>query len=111
MAESKRCEIHFDSLISTLSFRDCASVKAHCSETVPCVEIENSAEIDVHLSQQAVDANPDITTSKIQTCNIVVPPDPNNKMNPDPVEIALPMLYITKYDSKTRKITTVPAQI
>lgn len=102
----ERVRVVFKAVVSTFEVVNSQRVYASCLEACPSFAIDKSSGVSVIVSRAAlnqVPAPPEIVTSNISECNLVVPGATDDV---DPVEIPIPEQYITKYNKQTKKITT-----
>jgi len=100
-----KVEVTFSSVVSTFEIVNSQRCKVTVIENVPSVAIDKTAGFSLILQAGAVTAPPDIVTSNVSELNLVVP---GATPEADPIEMALPEQYITKYDHATKKIVTEP---
>jgi hypothetical protein len=77
----------------------------------PAIAVDKSNGVQIHLSAEALKANPDIVTSCITAVNIVVP---GRKKDDDDIELPLPEQYMSKFsfngDGTWKGIDTKPTE-
>jgi len=88
-----KCRIVFKSAVSLCEVFNSNRVKVECLETCPSYAIDKSQGASIEISRQQLDAPPDIVSSNISECNLVVPGATDEA---DPIELPLPEQYITK---------------
>lgn len=104
-----KCEklrVVFKAVVSTFEVVNSMRIYASCLEACPSFALDKSSGVSVIVSRAAMDqipAPPEIVTSNISECNLVVPGATDDV---DPVEIPIPEQFITKYDKTKKKIST-----
>jgi len=73
-----------------------------CVETVPSVAVDKSIGCQIWLSRAGVATPPDMITSSVSELNLQIPGKTDED---DPIEIALPEQYITKYKGGLTLVT------
>jgi adenylyl cyclase-associated protein len=99
-----KIQVTFKSIVSIFEVFNSQRVAVYCEDVLPSVAIDKSQGVQIHLlTRAAVALAPDIITSSVSELNLVVPGKTDED---DPIEIALPEQYITKY--KDGKLVTEP---
>jgi len=101
----ERLRLIFESVLATVEVVNSNRCIVDCQKSVPAVAIDKSQGIILHLSKSAIAQPPDIVTSNISECNLVVPGATDQA---DPIEIPIPEQYCTRYNPATKKIKTEP---
>jgi len=102
-----KVQVTFASVVSTFEIVNSQRCSVTVIENCPAVAVDKSSGFSLILQAQAVAAPPDIVTSNVSELNLVVP---GATAEADPIEMALPEQYITKYDPATKKLTTEPVK-
>jgi len=100
-----KATIVFSSVVSLCEVFNSSRVKIICEKFAPSFAIDKTSGVSIFLSEENKANPPDIICSSISEVNIVVP---GATPEADPIEMALPEQYISKYDPATGKITTEP---
>jgi len=104
----ERVRVVFKAVVSTFEVVNSARIYASCLEACPSFALDKSNGVSVIISRAALDqipAPPEIVSSCISECNVVVP-GPTDDV--DPIEIPIPEQFITKYDKTKKKLASEP---
>jgi len=99
----EKCAVKFKSIVSTVEVTRSKKISITVDEVLPAIAIDKSDAISLILSKEAAAKPPEILTSNTNEINLVVPGKTDKD---DPVEMALPEQFSTRYNPETRKITT-----
>jgi len=97
-----KTHVQFESVVSLAEIFNSQRCNIECVKTVPSVAVDKSQGCQIWLSREGVATPPDIITSSVSELNLVVP---GKSDDDDPIEIALPEQYVTKYKGGMTLVT------
>jgi len=97
--------LQFKNVVSTFEIVNSRSCKVQVDENCPAVAIDKTHGFSLILSTEAYKNPPEIVTSNVSELNLVYP---GATEKDDPIEVPIPEQYVTKIDTKTKKLTTAP---
>jgi len=106
IANCFRTTVEVSSVVSIVELINSDACSVFVTEYCPSVTIDKTQNSSLRLSAVSVNQSPDIITSNVSALNLVIP-RPNSEDDGDIIEIPLPEQFSSKYDPKTKKITTV----
>jgi len=104
----ERLRVELKSVVSTVEVVNSQRCWVSCLEGCPAVALDKSNGISVIITKAVRDqapAPPEIVTSNISECNLVVPGPADDS---DPVEIPIPEQFSSKYNKNSKKLETLP---
>eukprot|EP00455_Lapot_gusevi_P026826 TRINITY_DN282_c0_g1_i7.p1 TRINITY_DN282_c0_g1~~TRINITY_DN282_c0_g1_i7.p1 ORF type:complete len:349 (+),score=167.73 TRINITY_DN282_c0_g1_i7:487-1533(+) len=99
-----KTNVIFPSVVSTLEVVNSKNIGVQVNEIAPSISIEKTSSCQLYLSRSAVEARPDIVTSNITALNVIVP---GATEADDPIELAIPEQYTSRFTSNTSMSTEV----
>jgi len=101
-----KLRLSFKAVVSTFEIVNSSGCYIEVKEQCPAMAVDKSNGINLILSKAAIAAgSPDVVTSNITACNIVVP---GATETADPIEIPIAEQFLTKFNPKTNKTTCEP---
>jgi len=100
-----KVNVVFKCVVSTFEIVNSQRCAVQVLENVPSVAIDKTSGFQLILTPLSANPPPDIVCSNISEINLVVP---GATESDDPIEMPLPEQFLTKYDPKTKKISTTP---
>jgi len=88
----KKCNITCDTVVASIEMVNCTSINLRINDITKTITVDKSQSVNVHLSQQCVDENTIVNTSKCDAINMAFP---NPKEPEDEIEIAVPEQFFT----------------
>ncbi|KAJ3175031.1 F-actin-capping protein subunit alpha, partial [Gaertneriomyces sp. JEL0708] len=101
----KRTNIDMKAVVSTFEVVNSDRIHVYINELVPSVALDKTDGSSIHLvTREAAAKPPQIVTSKISECNLVVPGKTDDD---DPIEIPIPEQFITLFQDGRIKTESV----
>lgn len=104
MDKCKDTAIVFQDVVASVEVVNCSSVEMQAIGYVPTIAVDNTSGCNIYLSDKSLSTM--LTTAKSSALNVNTP-SPKGP-DEDPVETPLPEQFMSTYDPKTHKWTTVP---
>jgi len=101
----KRTNVDMKSVVSTFEVVNSDRIHVYINEIVPSVALDKTDGSSIHLvTREAAAKPPQIVTSKISECNLVVPGKTDDD---DPIEMPIPEQFITLFENGRLKTESV----
>ena len=104
MDQCKKTAVVFEDVVAQCEVVNCSGVEVQVNGSVPTIQIDNTSGVQVYLSGGEKSNNVSILTAKSSEINVLTKPTDGTE---DMVEAPLPEQFVSTFDAKLGKWTTV----